>query len=90
MAAFTILGHQRTRGQGRIACFDALLAHVPLRPLQAVQVLQAFKEATLYQSIEAELGVAVPNEAMPAQASIFFFQQTVARVFRNYERLRIQ
>jgi hypothetical protein len=48
------------------------------------------RQGGLYYAIEAELAVAVPDNAMPAQASVFFFQQTVARVFHNHQRLRIQ
>ena len=43
-----------------------------------------------FHTIEAELCVAMANEAVPAQVSVLFFKKTVARVFRNHQGSRIQ
>src|SRR5208283_26711 len=45
---------------------------------------------TLFHPIEAELGVAVTDEAIPAQVPVFFFEQTVSRVFGNHPGIGIQ
>ena len=43
-----------------------------------------------FHAIEAKLCVAMADEAVAAQVSVFFFEKTVARVFRNHQGSRIQ
>ena len=41
-------------------------------------------------AVEAELRVAMPNQPLPAQASVSFFEQTMAGVLRNHQGMGIQ
>ena len=44
----------------------------------------------LCHAVEAELCVAMPNQPLPAQASVSFFEQTIPGVLRNHQGLGIQ
>ncbi|SPE30613.1 hypothetical protein SBA2_520021 [Acidobacteriia bacterium SbA2] len=44
----------------------------------------------LFDAVETELRFAVPNQPLPAQASVGFFEQTVAGVFHDDQGLRIE